>query len=86
MWVNFLTVHHHEIKKNLPGGFQTNFEWDIKRVVQIDLFTDDVQSNFGELARDKIGWRLFLFSTFGTQNLWCVAHSMHSAGFKGREK
>ena len=42
MWVNFLTVHHHEIEKNLPGGFQTNFEWDIKRVVQIDLFTDDV--------------------------------------------
>ena len=33
------------------------------------------QSNFGKLEiKYKIGLRLFLFFTSGTQNIWCVAH------------
>ena len=57
-------MHHHGIEEKFPGGFQTNFERDIKRVVQSDQFTDEVQSGFGELAkRYKAGLRLFLFLT-----------------------
>ena len=36
------------------------------------------QSNFGKLAiKYKIGLRLFLFFASGTQNIWCVAHSVY---------
>ena len=33
------------------------------------------QSNLGKLAiKYKIGLKLFLFFTSGTQNIWCVGH------------
>ena len=36
------------------------------------------QSNFGKLEiKYKIGLRLFLFFTSGTQNIWCIAHSVY---------
>ena len=36
------------------------------------------QSNFGKLAKKyKIGLQLFLFFRSGTQNIWCVAHSVY---------
>ena len=36
------------------------------------------QSNFEKLeVKYKIGLRLFLFFTSGTQNIWCIAHSMY---------
>ena len=36
------------------------------------------QNNFGNFAiKYKIGLRLFLFFTSGTQNIWCVAHSVN---------
>ena len=36
------------------------------------------QCTFGKLAiKYKIGLRLFLFFTSGTQNIWCIAHSVY---------
>ena len=60
-------------------GFENNFERDIKRVVQMDWFTDEVLSSFGQLAIGyKMGMRLFSFFTSGTQQkIWCVAYSMY---------
>ena len=35
-------------------------------------------SNFVKLEiKCKIGLRFFLFFTFGTQNIWCIAHSVY---------
>ena len=36
------------------------------------------QSNFGKLEiKYKTGLKLFLFFTSGTQNIWCIAHSVY---------
>ena len=60
-------------------GFENNSERDIKSVFQIDYyFTDEKSREIVEsLQKYKLGLRLFLFFTFKTQNIWCVAHSVY---------
>ena len=69
------------------NGFLSNFERDIKSLFQIDQFTDEVQNNFGKLAiKYKVGLRLFLFFTSGTQNIWWVASPFCVSQFSSEEK
>ena len=43
-----------ELRRNAHyGGFESNFEGDIKSVFQIDQFTDEVWSNSGKLTIKK---------------------------------
>ena len=62
-------------------GFESNFEKDIKRVFQIDQFTDEVQSNFGKLAiKSKAGLKICLrHRIFGALPILCIT------GFKDEE-
>ena len=72
-------VQHHGIQKSSHyDGFGSNFERDIDRVVQMNYFTDEVWASFGQFAiKYKMGVRLFSFFKSGTQNIWCIAHSMY---------
>ena len=59
-------------------GFESNFERDIESVYRLISSLMKSLSNFGKLAiKHKIGLRLFLCYTSGTQNIWCIAHSVY---------
>ena len=62
-------------------GCESKFERHIKRVFQIDQFTDEVQSNFGKLAiQNKVRLRACLgHRKFGALPIQCIA------GFKDEE-
>ena len=68
-----------ELRRNSHyDGFETNFERDIKRLVQMDQFTDEVKSSFGQLAIEyKTGVRIFSLFTYRAHNIWCVAHYIY---------
>ena len=59
---------------------------DIERVVHIDQFTDEFQSNFGELAKNiKWGWESSC-SEFLGQRIVIALPILCIVGFKGTEK
>ena len=59
-------------------GFETKLERDIKRVVQINQFTNVIWNYYGQLAIEyKIGVGFILFPASGTQNIECVAHPLY---------
>ena len=68
--------------KNSEGAhydcFETKFERDIKRTVQINQFTNVVWSYYGQLKIEyKMGVGFILFPASGTQNIECVAHPLY---------
>ena len=61
--------------------FESNFERDIKRIFQIDSFTDEIYSIFGKFAiKCKVEQRIILSFASGTQNIWCVTYSFYCRG------
>ena len=51
------------------------------------LMKSQTQNNFGKLPiKYKIGLRLFLLFTSGTQNIWCIDHSVYCRAWRKTKK